>query len=325
MKLFLNFLSFTGLVVWFVCFTLGYNFSQGGALVMSIVLGVALIAVMGLMLYLMKRWSRPLSGDHVANAKSKEIISLVVYLGLTVLSVSGVAQFIKDETSVRTKVRPLAEQRMHAIERVFGNASVSGSYLAYVDEKSATLENNVKADFAHQGLTSDQIDKNAATQVNVFESNVVGDTYQHLASEADNLLSSCSTSIGYWNPFTLTDNLSKLDTEPQKWIMQLKELSQKDEWSKNEPYEASFISESNENLLQMVTNPEGGVFNGLSIVLIVVIQIIILLSYLAGRDWDTQGGRKPNKNVDYVSLSLKNSNKPSKSDNSPNMGEAQGW
>lgn len=318
MKLFLNILSGVGLLLWFACFTLGYNFQEGGALTMSILLGVFILVVMTLLIYLLKRWSHPTGSDHKANALSKEIVCVVIYLVVVVLTASGVAQFITVESSVRSEVTPLARNRMQAIDRVFGDSNVSGSYLAYVEEKSGTLEEKEKAQYAHQGLSSEQIDKNVAVKVDVFESNVIGEKYDHLAGQAKSLLDKAGTAIGYWNPFTVCENLAKLDNEPAKWAEELKELSTQDEWTKNEPYEASFGVSSEDNLLNWVQDPIGGVFSGMAILLIIVMQIMIILTYFVNRDWEISGPRKP-KNSDVTFRTLKQNNVDRQNSNNENI------
>lgn len=291
----LNVLSALGLLAWSMCFTLGYSFREGGAIMTAVALGVCLLAVMGIVFYLMRRWSRPSGGQHRANARRNEFISLGVYCVAVLLSATCVAQFITVQSKVRNEVQPMARECIAELKMVFGSESISGSYLNYVAEKSASYELKIKAQY--HNLSDDAVRKNVHMNVLAFKSKLKGaDRFDILKGEVNDYLRSQNTRS--WSPFTLTKDLTTLDKKLPEWESELIELSKGHEWTVSEPY--SVQSASTGNLAEEISKPSGGVYSGMSIVLILVIQFVILLSYVAGRE---AGGRlsRPKKDQNVAS------------------------
>ena len=292
MKIFLYVLSAIGLLAWAVCFALGYNYMEGGALSLSILLGVALLAVTGLLFYLMGRWSHPSAEDHKASAKTWEILSLAGYLVVVGVSAYGVAQFITVQTTVQNEVRPMAEQRLDELDRVFGNADIPGSYLSYVEDKSTTFGVNVGGKYT--GLDENGKQENIDLAIASFVGEVTGDgQFYNLQKEVageGGFIAHCRYSIAYWWPWTVTTYLSKLDTDLPKWEDEVMKMSTGHEWTVNEPYTVESVASG--SLIEKIKDPAGGVFSGFAILIIFVIQAIILISYLSGRNWNTDGPRQ---------------------------------
>lgn len=286
MKIFLLILSSIGLLAWGVCFALGYNYMEGGALSLSILLGVALLAVTGLLFYLMSRWSHPLAEDHKASAKSWEIISLAGYVLVMAISTQGVAQFITVQTSVQNEVKPIAEERLNELETVFGDAGTPGSYLSYVEEKSASL--GLKVGAQYEGLDEKGRQDNIKLARSRFEDEMTGDgTFYNLQRDVESFIGHCRYSVRNWVPWTVIPYLSQLDSDLPKWEEEVTKMSTAHEWTVNEPYTVGSVASG--NLVEAIQHPAGGVFSGFAILIMVVIQVIILISYLAGRNWNTSG------------------------------------
>lgn len=295
MKVFLWILSCIGLLCWCACFTFGYSYSEGGALNMSIILGVALLVAMGLAFWLMVRWSHPKSEDHKANAKNKEIAYSAVYLILSALSISGVAKFVTVQSTVKDKVRTIALQRMDELETIFGDENTPGSYLAYVEEKAATLAISVAARYT--GTDESGKNDNVRVAVATFKDRMTKDgQFENLQNTVNNFLDHCRYSFNHWIPWTVTRYLNELDEKLPSWEEEVMQMSTASPWTENEPYKVDTVSKGNK-LINMVKNPEGGIFTGLAILLIIVLQVIILLSYLTGRDWNKGGPVRGDKGL----------------------------
>lgn len=295
MKTVLNILSGLGLLAWCLCFTLGYSFREKGALMMAIVLGVCLLALMGIVFYLMRRWSHPSGGEHRANARRYEYICLGIYFVAVLVSATCVAQFITVQSKVKNDVQPKARERIAELQMVFGGESVSGSYLNYVAEKRASYELKAKAQY--HNVPEDVAGKNVRMKGAALERTLKGDDkFDILKREVNDYLGSQNTRI--WSPFTLTRDLTVLDEKLPGWENQLVELSKGHEWTVSEPYSVQSVATG--SLAQEISKPRGGVYSGMSIVLILVIQFVILLSYIAGRE---TGGRisKPKKEQNVAS------------------------
>lgn len=288
MKIFLNVLSGIGLLAWCSCFALGFNYQQGGALTISLLLFVFLIAFLGMLLYLMKRWSNPKISDHKANAKKREMICGALYVLAIIFSVGGVAQFITVQTSVKNEVSPLVQQRIMELERVFGDENTQGSYLHHIQEiimptYTKYLESKYDDDNTIQLALSrlqDELTKDG--DFTVLQDNV------------ESFLGYCRYSVQNWVPWTVSAYISELDNNIGDWEAQVTEMSTNHEWASSEPFVINSIAK--DKLVNRIINPSDSIFSGLAILLMIVMQVVILLSYLAGRDW-SHNVRKPDDRI----------------------------
>lgn len=286
MKIFLRILSVLGLLVWCACFALGYNYKEGGALMMSLMLGLALLVAMGLFLYLMNRWGNPTSGEHKANARSYEIICGVLYAVMVALSVTGVARFITVQSRVQNEVRPLAEERINELETVFGDESVAGSYRSYVEARKETYAVEVAAKYA--GIDEEGKQQNVELEVSRLEDELTKNgTFDDTKANVDDFLAHCKYSVMHWVPWTITRYLADLDANLPVWETEVVKMSTDCKYTTLEAY--SIESVAKDSLLDMVKNPKGGVFSALAIIVMLSLQIAILLFYFAGKDWSRQG------------------------------------
>ena len=326
MSIFLYVLSGIGLLIWCVCFALGVNYLQGGALMVSAILFLALLIFMGLLLYLMIRWSRPTSTDHRANAKLKEIISVCLYVVIVLGTASYVSRFIVIETEVKNELQPLVVQRITEIERVFGDKSTSGSYLNFID---VTIKPQCKVYLRGQQYTDDDIE---TTLARLEDDLTMDGDYAELMDEVNSFLSSCRYSVQNWVPVTLNKYLSQLDNNTQDWLSKVVSMSKvvfmstntNNDWIKKadvEPYDPSVKVSTDFN--DRIMNPV--LFSVLSIVSILILQVFILLSYLVGRNWSVNGPKRwknsniaswdPDKQNKNSAFDATNSSRRSKSDN----------
>lgn len=283
MKIFLKILSAIALLVWATCFALGFNYQQGGALVISITLAVLLLIFMGIFLFLMSRWSNPNKLDNKGNAQRKEIICVSLYVIVVLLSVSSVAHFITVQSSVKNDVKPMAQQRIAELERVFGDETTSESYLNHIETKVIPVYRTY--------LESKYNDSESVTVAlaRLKEDLTQNGQFEALQDEVNEFLGYCRYSVENWVPWTIPSYLFQLDYKLKSWESQVKTMSINSQWTANEPYEVKSIA--TEKLINRIMSPSS-TFSGLAILLIVVLQFAIVLFYLAGRDWNRHGPTK---------------------------------
>lgn len=282
MKTILNIMWVIALLIWAACFAMGFNYGHGDSLVVSIVLLVVVFAVMGLDIFMLNRWVDPNKISDRSKARAKEIASLVVYAVMVVLTIGGFAHFLTVQTEVKSAVRPLAKDRIAELRTMLGNEEKEGSYWAYVSEMSATYRNKQKENNTDE--------KTVNTLVARFEDEMMGDgSFEQLRGNALKLLKECEYSVDNWVPWTVVENLKKLDKNTEEWYNELRKFSDKNEWivETGERYESPV--KNKEELAEMVINPEEGDFGLLSIVIIVVLQIMVLASYFSTKDWSRRG------------------------------------
>lgn len=286
MKNFLNVLSVIGLLAWCICFALGFNYQQGGAMVISILLCAFLAAFMGMLLFLMKRWSRPKSSDHKANAKQREMYCLGIYIFTIILSASSFAHFVTVQSTVKNEIRPLAQQRIAELERVFGDENTTGSYLNYIQETvippyEKFLEDKYNGDEKTIKLSLSRL-RDELTNEGEFTT---------LQEDVNDFLGYCRYSVENWVPWTITSYLSELDNNTEKWETEVTKMSTNHEWTSSEPF--IIKPTASDKLMGEISNPSVSIFSSLTILLIIIVQIISLLSYIANRDWSHHKPIKP--------------------------------
>lgn len=285
MKVILNIMWVVALLIWAGCFAMGFNYGDGNSLVVSIVLLVVVFAVMGLDVFLLNRWVDPSKNSDRSKAHAKEIASLVVYAVMVALTVSGFARFITVQTVVKSEIRPLAKDKIAQARTMLGNEEVEGSYWAYVSEMSATYRNKQKENNTEEATVNANVAR--------FEDDMMGDgSFSTLREDGLKFLRDCEYSVDNWVPWTVVENLKKLDKNAVDWYEELCRLSDKNEWvvETGEKYESPV--KNKEELAAMVTKPKAGDFGILAVVLILLIQIIVLLPYAMKKDWTRKGPAK---------------------------------
>lgn len=278
MKIFLNALWVVGLLIWSCCFAMGFNYGHGDSLLVSMILLVSVLLIMGISIFFLNKWST-LVGK---TATAKEIACLVTYLIMALLTVGGVAHFIAVQTDVKTEVRPKALSRIQELRRVFGNDNKEGSYQSYVSELAGTYRNQMKKDYADEGTVD--------LAVSEFEDEMMGEgEYERLKDLASTFLNDCEQSVDLWIPWTVTEYLSQLDNNTVDWSSKLVALSSKNEWVKTTGDSYNPHLNADEGLADLVKSPKGSDFGVLPIIIIIILQIIILFSYLRSKDWSQSG------------------------------------
>lgn len=303
MKTFLNILWVIGLLVWSSCFAMGFNYGHGDSFLVSLILLLAVLTIMGIDLYFLNKWANPQNVSNKKNAKTKEFASLGIYIVMVLLTMGGFAHFIAVQTAVKSEVRPLALERIQELRRVFGDEDREGSYLCYVSELAVTYRDAMKKNYADEGTVN--------LAVSEFEDEMMGlGAYDRLNAQAHVFLNDCEYAVLYWFPWNVTEYLIQLDENTIAWTEELVELSSKNEWVRETGEIYNLHVDDVGSFADLVINSNVSDYGVLSIVLIVVLQILILFSYIRSKDWSRSGPIKHKAKsggpVVYKSKSVKN-------------------
>lgn len=308
MKIFYNFLWIAGLLIWSCCFAMGFNYGHGDSLVISIILLLAVLAIMGIAVFLLNKWANPLSSVNKKNAKAKELTCLVVYAIMVILTLNGFAHFVAVQTDVKSEVRPQALSRINELRRVFGNENKEGSYISYVHELSATYRNAMKADYADESTVK--------LAVSEFEDEMMGEgNYERLKNQSNKFLADCQQSVEYWIPWNVTEYLTQLDLNSENWANDLIRMSERNDWVKTTGDKYIPHIDTETKLAAQVINPSISDYSILAIVLIVVLQILVLFPYLRVKDWSQSGPKVHRDNQVVVYSGKRKNNNLNKSSN----------
>ncbi|MCD8297233.1 MAG: hypothetical protein LUC88_06645 [Prevotella sp.] len=282
MKVFLYILSALGLIVWACCCALGYNYGHSDALVISIIILLGCLLLMGFFLLQTLKYSNPDSCDDKKTGTQKERACLVCYIVVALLTMSWFAHFIAIQGNVITDVRGKVNMRVQELSLMFADEDKEGSYMCYVDEAAETFRNEQSKNFEDEGT----IDVN----VSKFKDGMMGDDkFNNLRYSANKFLKACNDHAKLWIPLNINDYLTKLDGNTEDWCRQLKQLSEDNNWVKGEAYNPQV---SNDKLADLVINANVSNWSLTTILIIIVIQLVILLSYIVTKDWSGRGAEK---------------------------------
>ncbi|MCC8118181.1 MAG: hypothetical protein LIP09_05445 [Bacteroidales bacterium] len=290
MNIFKRILWIVGLLAWTICFALGFNYGHSDSLMVSIILMVAVLAIMGIDIFLLNKWADSEAGGNKKTAKAKELACLAVFIVTILLTVNGVAHFITMQGTVKSQVRPEALTRIQELKQMFGNEDTQRSYLHYVSEMGETYNNAIKKNYADQGTIDVMMGK--------FNDEMRGyGEYDRLKKTASSFLYNCEYSVLNWFPWDVIEYLDQLDTNTQEWIGSLETLSMNSEWvqENNEPYNPHINAST--NFKQQLANVNLSNYGPVSILIIILLLIMMLLQYVSVKDWSRSGPRryKPTK------------------------------
>lgn len=280
MKNALNILSGLGIAVWAICFFFGFNCLIGtsdSAVVISAFVAILLAIAMGFLVFMLKKWSGRIIGVSVSNARRNQMILLFIYFAIVIPTCGSVVHFINLETSIKEDIQPQAKEKYNELLTMISDEDTKGSYRYYVEEQIRLFEEGEKA-----GNDSD-LDVRIAD----MRDQLTNDIYE-TSNEIEDFLGYCISSVDNWEPLTIANYLIKLDEKYAEWQDAFIEISKNCEYTKSEPYKP--IDEYRDTKLSKAVC-EGGIADAdfLSIMLMVLIQFVVLLTYLAYLRLDRKG------------------------------------
>ena len=292
-KTFFLILCGLGLILWAVGFFFGFNYTQSGALMVSIPVSLFVLVLMGGMIYLMKRFCDPRGADNYRVAKNTEKAALVIYIIVSLCTAVYIGHFVSVSMNDKTAIQDQVTKELQELDRIFDDSDtpVSGSYMSWVLDECENYKIKLQGD----GMDSTTI----VVKVAELEDELVEKSgFSSLRDNVRRFLGECNYSVKNWVWLTVSEKISLLEANKSIWEESVEECALKSDYAKNEPYKCN-STENYSDTVSPLTKISGSDFSISALVLIIVLQIMILLTYLSDRP---NTGRDPirYKNNDFV-------------------------
>lgn len=301
-KSFFLILSGLGLVLWAVCFFFGFNYIQSGALMVSIPVALFVLLLMGGMIYLMKRGCNPRGADNYRVAKNTEKAALVIYIIVSLCTTVYIGHFVSVSMNDKTEIQKQVHDEINELKRIYSD-SESGSYMAWVDYECSCYKTKLQGEGMDsttipvkvQQLREELVDQSGFVNI---QTEIMGAYDEENDQRVGGFLSKLNYSVNNWDWLTVSEKISLLEAKKEEWKRQPEECALKSDYAKDEPYQCNSTVNYN-NISASLTSLSGKDFSISAILLIIVLQIMILLTYISERP---NTGRDPirYKNNDFV-------------------------
>lgn len=275
MKTFLNILSGIGIILWTIGFFFGLNYVQSGALMVCLPVALFLGVALGFFIWQMKRKSNPEPGEHAKRTQSYEFLLLGLYTIVCLCSAVFICHMVAVTTAYQSDIQNKAKIQMVELGRIFGTAETAGSYMQYVTDKLDTYR--IEQEGKNKKPSTIEVEQ-AALETELCTTS----GYLKLESEVKNFLGSCYYVVENWNWFMVGNYLQRLQANKPLWEKKVEECSANVSFTRNEPYDCR--SEYNYSGLTLpLTRLSLGNCSPGAILLILILQLMILLTYIVGR------------------------------------------
>lgn len=303
-KLLLLILCIIGLLLWTVSFFFGFNYIQKGALMVSIPVTLFVFLLMGFMIFLMKRFSDPQGADNYRLAKNTETAAIVIYAIASLCTAVFIGHFVNVTMNEKTAVQDKVDKELRELERIFYMPEMEetegktledlalldieeGSYLAWVLEESdnyqkelsSTYQDSTTVDARVEAMADSLLDKSG---------------FWNLLNEVHPFIVKCRNAVERWNWLTVSERISMLEANKKDWENKVEKCATYCQYTKNEGYKCNAKVHYSDIAAQLTTLSTSD-FSLSALLLIIVLQVMMLLSYIAGRP---KTGKDPLKYTD---------------------------
>ena len=271
MKVFYNVLSGVGVILWTLCFFFGFNYTQNGALVVSIPIAVFVLIALGFFI-----WRLTVVSTQKGKKSGIAEYGLIgMYAIVSLVTAYFIIHAVAVTTQYKVEIQDNAKKEMQELGRIFGSSETAGSYMSHVSDKLGTYKIQLEGEGASEGTINV---KSAELEAEL----VTNSGYAALETEVIDFLGRCDYSVNNWVFLTVGGYLTQLEANKGAWEQQVVEYSTKAEYTKNEPYDCE-SKYTNLNLTEKLTETSLGNFSIASLVLIILLQLMMLLTYLVAR------------------------------------------
>lgn len=284
MKLFLNILSAIGITVWTVAFFFGIHYLVSGAFEVSIPVALFLGVTLGVLINRLKYFSNKRNYVHRGYAKTAEMIALCVYVVVSLISSYYIIHCVAVATKYKTEVQKLAIEELDEIKVMINPSAISGSYKFYVVEQCGDYE---KANPNNSSPETLNVEK---AQLESLLMEVSG--YKKLCNEMTDFWGYADANIRQWNWLYVGQYLTQLQTEKPKWEAALVECSRNGAEYSPVHYLYQPLTTNYPDIDKKITTASFSGITVWSILLILVLQTMILLTYLAYSGTTRQDSKK---------------------------------
>ncbi len=273
-NIFLEILTYVGLVLWAVAFFFGLNYVVKGALMVSIPVSIFLLLVMFVLIWAMKKFGNG-KADNAVVARNTHILTLVLYIIVSLGSAIFLCHFVKVTTEDQQEIQNKAKQEIQELGRIFSDDCIAGSYMQWVADET----DNLRIKLEGEGMVESTI----KVKMSDLENELIDNSgFSQLRSEVNEFLSHCDYSISNWVWLTIPNYLSNLEKNKPVYEEKAVECSKFSEYTAASPFNCN-SKYSYPGLAKSLENVSLSDIGLWSVLLVVILQIFILLSYLAGR------------------------------------------
>lgn len=272
-KIILNTLCVIGLILWVLCFYIGFAYYRPDAVMTTIIAAVFVFLLMGGLVYLMKRFGDPasLAGDINYNvARNTERLCWVIYAIISLVSAVFILHFVNIDLNHKDRIINDANNQVEELARIFAlpETKTQDSYCDWVEKRVKAYTENIK----NEGTRKAQAAKK--------RSELMPPNCKMLLTQADDLRGYSAWSLQntwYWW-FGGANQMQQLETMKPKYEAELMEYSKA---AKGAVYDMNAIH--HEPLTKELANLSGNDVTFMGILLVLILQALILLAYIAFR------------------------------------------
>lgn len=308
LKLVLKIVGAIGIAFWIACCFLGLFFASDGNMLVAIPVTLVIAVLLFLSYFLMIKFQdKETRQGNAKNAKTLELVFLTVYLVVMVFSAYYVNHIVKVETEYKDQVRNEARQAIEELKITFDNKEYDfsqKSYRQYVDDQTNSYITQLKKEGSYKGDKDPKIYDFIEYMIGYGQHENDDYNYLNLEKEVNDKLEMIYKGVYYWKMFSVLPFLHDLEVYKPIWEENLMEYSRAKESEKypflaEEPFRGGeYYSEYDCHGLSEPLTRTSSQISGMTILIIVVLQIVILLAYLLFIKWGgTRRGPKPSDNI----------------------------
>lgn len=293
MKLFLNIISAIGVIIWTAAFFFSIHYLTSGAFEISIPVAIFAGIVLGFFINRLKYLSNRKNDLHRKSAKTIEIICLCLYAAVSLATAYYITHTVAVTMTYKAEVQEKALAELDEIHLMFFDEG-DHSYSAYVADQCHNYCNENPNNTDAESLEVE------AAELEEILMNKSG--FNKLQSEVETFWGYADAAVRNWNWLYVGSYLAQLEKKKPEWEAALVEFSATGAEMNPAHYEYEPLTTKYDDLDDTLTEitPDGITIAG--IVLIIVLQAMMLMTYLAYSKSKNRGPEKFNDtNVGNIS------------------------
>lgn len=294
-KTLLNILSIAGILIWGAAVFIGIHFASHGSWPISISCAVGCALLMYFFLSLARLYAQPKASNRYGKAAvAKKWIFIGIYAVISIVSAWYVLHAVACTTVFKEGVQQKAADEFTELRAMINSApSAKGSYLEYVDLQMSNYRNANPNNLTDESLLDNEVK-------DLYDLYVTNSGYPQLSQEIKQFGEKASWSIEKWHIFTVGEMLEQLVAKKPQWERQLAECSKKGLELEPAELHVDFtpLNTNYPDLAEPLFTPSAKGITATGILTVVLLQIIILLSWVAvcvdpNKGAKGLGGNKP--------------------------------
>lgn len=278
----LRIISFVFILLWGLSFFVGYNYAKAGDYFVSAIVTVIALIFMGGVFYFMLRLNdAPIEALGVKGSLTLKWVMIALYAAISLfmavyINHMGIVS-ATDKTDIQDKVKKEIQELRTTFDFDEENPAPN-SYYEWVNEQLGIYEDSLKRT-RPSSMNADL--------ANMEDQLMEGSGFSALSNDVNTALSQIARAVNNWNIITVVHEIGILQSNKPQWEADVEKCSRSNTIS-DETFKCT--SEHNySDLLSGIVNVSARP-SLLAIILMLVIQFFILLSYFASRPKNKEFG-----------------------------------